>query len=293
MKPRTLVAGWFSFDLMGASAGDLMARDVVCGWLEELGCPYDIALAPPFDGGVRWQDVEPSRYANVVFVCGPFGNGPPLTDFLARFAGRPLVGVNLTMLEPLEVWNPFTLLLERDSSARANADLAMLAPQARVPVVGLILIDSQPEYRDKDRHQQANDALRRLLARRDVAVVPIDTRLDVNATGLRSAAAIESLIARMDVVVTTRLHGMVLSIKNSVPVVALDPVAGGAKILRQAKTLDWPLVFTLETGADDALDRAFDHCLAGEARIAAKVCCENARAKLQAVRDEFSKKFSK
>ena len=27
---KTLVAGWFSFELMGASAGDLMARDVAC-----------------------------------------------------------------------------------------------------------------------------------------------------------------------------------------------------------------------------------------------------------------------
>ena len=31
---KTLVAGWFSFEQMGASAGDLLARDLVCEWLE-------------------------------------------------------------------------------------------------------------------------------------------------------------------------------------------------------------------------------------------------------------------
>ena len=42
----------------------------------------------------------------------------------------------------------------------------------------------------------------RLTASRPMAAVRIDTRLDVNATGLRAAAEVESLIARMDVVVT-------------------------------------------------------------------------------------------
>jgi hypothetical protein len=50
---KTLVAGWFSFELMGASAGDLLARDVACEWLRDAGREYDIALAPPFTGGVN------------------------------------------------------------------------------------------------------------------------------------------------------------------------------------------------------------------------------------------------
>src|SRR3954452_23422882 len=98
---------------MGASAGDLLARDVACAWLREAGHEVDIALAPPFSGGVDWRTVNPANYAQVVFVCGPFGNGPPLTDFLERFAGLRLIGLNLTMMEALEVWNPFALLIER------------------------------------------------------------------------------------------------------------------------------------------------------------------------------------
>ena len=58
-----------------------------------------------------------------------------------------------------------------------------------------------------------------------MAVVAIDTRLDANRTGLRTPAQVESLIARTDVVVTTRLHGLVLALKNGVPAVAIDTVA--------------------------------------------------------------------
>jgi hypothetical protein len=57
----------------------------------------------------------------------------------------------------------------------------------------------------------------------EVAAVPIDSRLDVNKAGLRTPAEVESSIARMDVVLTTRLHGTALSLKNGVPVVAIDP----------------------------------------------------------------------
>jgi len=284
---KALVTGWFSFVQMGASAGDLLARDVACGWLRDAGREFDVALAPPFSGGVDWRAVDPAAYSEVVFVCGPFGNGPPLTEFLAQFAGRPLVGLNLTMLEPLEAWNPFDLLIERDSSARAHPDLALLARQPLVPVVGLVLIDSQPEYGHRDRHESANAALGRLAAGRDLAVVRIDTRLDANTTGLRTAAQVESLIARTDVVLTTRLHGMVLALKNGVPAVAIDPVAGGAKVRRQAAALGWPVVFDADALDERALDEALTYCLAAEARTRAYECAHRARARLAAARTEF------
>ena len=99
---KTLVAGWFSFSGMGATAGDLMARDVVCDWLDEADVAYDVALDPPFTSGpggaagVDWRAADPRHYARVVFVCGPFGNGPPAAEFLAHFAhGVPWAHVDI------------------------------------------------------------------------------------------------------------------------------------------------------------------------------------------------------
>ena len=284
---KTLVAGWFSFEQMGASAGDLIARDLACSWLEEAGHAYDVALAAPFEGGVNWRIVDPAAYSHVVFVCGPFGNGEPIKEFLPRFTGCCLVGLNLSMLDPLDVWNPFDLLLERDSSATARPDITILGHQSLVPVVGLVLIDLQPEYGEKDLRKVANNAFERLIASREMALVRIDTRLDENRTGLRTPAEVESLIARMDVVLTTRLHGLVLALKNGVPAIAIDSVAGGHKVSRQAEVLEWPYIFHAEALDDEALRQAFDHCLTEKAQQEARICRDRARTMLEEVRNTF------
>lgn len=284
---KVLLTGWFSFEQMGASAGDLMARDVAAAWMEEAGAAYEIAHASPFEGGVRLDEIDPSVYTHLVFVCGPFGNGPPITDLLRRFSHCKLIGLNLSMLEPLEVWNPFSLLLERDSSRIARPDMSLLSLRPLVPVVGLVLIDDQPEYGERDLRKEANEAFGRLLAGRETAVVKIDTRMDENATGLRTPQEVESLIARMDVVLTTRLHGLVLALKNGVPVIAIDSVAGGHKVSRQAGTLGWKSAFLAEALVDEELDEAFSFCLSIEGRKLARECSRSAKKSLEQTGDEF------
>jgi polysaccharide pyruvyl transferase WcaK-like protein len=98
---------------------------------------------------------------------------------------------------------------------------------------------------------------------------------------------VESLIARMDVVVTTRLHGLVLAIKNGVPAVAIDPIAGGAKLLRQARVLEWPICFIADGLDDDRLADAFEYGLTAEARLTARECAVRARTRLTGVREQF------
>ena len=285
---RVLVAGWFSWTDMAATAGDLMARDVACAWLAEAGRDVDVANAPAFGPGVDWRTADPQAYADVVFVCGPARGLPPLTDFLLRFAGSRRVGLDLTMLDPLDSWNPFHVLLERDSDVRSHPDLAFAAPTTAVPVVGEILVEPYPpEFPDRDRQAQAREGVERLLGSRELARVPIDTRLPDNAGGLRTAAEVESLIARMDAVVTTRLHGLVLALKNGVPAVAIDPVAGGSKISRQAAAVGWPCVRTADALVDAELVEALDFCLGDAGRDQARECRRRAGEILDGVRGEF------
>ena len=289
---KTLVTGWFSYELYGATAGDLMACDLVCDWLREAGHTVDVALAPPFKGGVDWRAVEPRDYSHLVFVCGPFRDSEVARELLGRFAHCHKTGVNLSMLDPIELWNPFDLLLERDSNVAVNPDVTMLSQQPKVPVVGLMLVLPQNEYKDRGRHKMANQALRRLIASREMAVVPIDTRLDENSTGLRTAPEVESLIARMDVVLTTRLHGTVLALKNGVPAVAVDAIAGGAKVTSQASELGWPKCFAVENVTDEELQRAFDFCLTPEARKLARDCTTRAQSRLADLKQKFMTELS-
>jgi hypothetical protein len=284
---RTLVAGWFSFETGHATAGDLLARDVACEWLEQIAQPYHVAFVPPFSGDVDWRQVDPADYSHVVFVCGPFENGDSEREFLGRFSGCRLIGLNLTMLLPLEVYNPFEALVERDSSVRVNPDLVWGSHATRVPVVGVCLVE---DY-EAGLTDITNKAIQKLVESREISVVPIDTRLDTNSTGLRSPAEIESLIARMDAVITTRLHGTVLALKNGVPALAIDPEAGGAKILRQTRAVGWNVAFTVDDLSDEALQKALDYCLTDEARNEARACRERAAHLLERVREEFLAAF--
>ncbi|NOH01800.1 MAG: glycosyltransferase [Chloroflexi bacterium] len=280
---RALVAGWFSFEDGHATAGDLLTRDLVCEWLVEAGMPYDVAAAPPFTGGLDWRTADPQAFTHVVFVCGPFGRDEHEQEFLKRFNECRLIGMNLSMKLPLDEWNPFDFLIERNSSRIVHPDISFLSRQPHVPVIGLCLV----EHYEGAPVEEANVAIQRLLESNEVAVVPIDTRLDTNQTGLRTPAEVESLLARMDVVVTTRLHGTALSLKNGVPVLAIDPEVGGWKIRRLAELVGWHVTFNVDDLDEKALQKALDFCLTDEARALARACGERASQMVQEVKREF------
>ncbi len=284
---KVLVAGWFSFEKCNVTAGDLMARDLACEWVEKAGYSYDVALALPFSGGVDWRLVDPTNYSHVIFVCGPFPYLKIGLEFLQHFHQCRLIGLDLSMLEPIDIWNPFDVLIERDSSADSHPDITFLSTQPKVPVVGIILVHPQAEYKEKGKQDLANEAIARLINSRGMVAIPIDTGLDPNTTNLRSAAEIESAIARMDLVLTTRLHGMVLALKNGVPVVAIDAISGGAKVTRQAETIGWDTVFSIDTLSDETLVKAFEYAQTKEAQAKAKECQIRARASVEKVRDRF------
>jgi hypothetical protein len=286
---RVLVAGWFSFSDGHATAGDVLARDLTCEWLARAGFAYDVGVAPPFVGGVDWRNTRPEDYTHVVFLCGPFQQGALEEQFLQHFAGCRLIGLDLSMLTALDKWQPFDDLFERDSSAASRPDIVFLSRQPLVPVVGRCLVEPY----EVSYWKLANEAIARLVTARDAAVVEIDTRLDANSTALRTAAAIESLIARVDLLITTRLHGLVFALKNGVPVIAIDPMGDGAKILRQARTIGWPLAFPADKLSDRELQDAFDYCLTEDARANARECGEHARRMLAELPREFLATFER
>ncbi|MEX0599900.1 MAG: polysaccharide pyruvyl transferase family protein [Rhodothermales bacterium] len=270
---KMLVAGWFSFENGHATAGDMLARDVACEWMKAAGWSPDVSMAAPFEGGVDLDRVDPADYSHLLFVCGPFEQGELEARLLGRFGHCRLIGLNLSMSVPLDQWSPFDLLLERDSSRAAHPDIVFTSRTRKIPVIGVCRVEPFPGAAD----HLANAAIDRLVASGEMAVVEIDTRLDANTTGLRTAAEVEALIARVDVLITTRLHGLVLALKNGVPAIAIDPIAGGAKIRKQAQTIGWPIVFNTDCLSDVQLHRALTYCLTDDARRRAVQSAARAR----------------
>ena len=112
---KALVAGWFSFEHMGATAGGLYARRAL-----RLARQCRLLVRRSTRSSLRpgaWLRAEPEQYSHLIFVCGPFDRSWMVTQFLERLAGRHLAGVNLSMLESLETWNPYDL---RSSAPRTR-----------------------------------------------------------------------------------------------------------------------------------------------------------------------------
>lgn len=78
-----------------------------------------------------------------------------------------------------------------------------------------------------------------------------------------------ALVSRFDVVVTTRLHGLVLALRTGTPVIAVDPVAGGAKVSAQARAVGWPALVDAAALGEELLDHWWRWTLSEPGRTAA------------------------
>jgi len=291
---RVLVTGWFSVPDGEITAGDLLARDAAVAHLRTLGVAHDVAMtrtfAPDDAESVDLTAVDPQRYDVVLWVCGP-ARGRQLQRVADRFAHARFVGVDVSLVGGLA---PLHAALARDGGdGPPRPDTSLLVPVPAVPVVGLCTANRQDEYADRQRHDLVHDVVRPALASAPgpagpPAVVAFDTRLATGEPHVPSTAAqVESLLRRLDAVVSSRLHGMVLALKNGVPVVALDPVEGGAKVAAQAEALGWPVLLPHEV-TTERVHAALAEALSEGARERARAVLPAATAALAGYADELA-----
>jgi hypothetical protein len=72
-----------------------------------------------------------------------------------------------------------------------------------------------------------------------------------------------------------------------VPAVAVDPIAGGAKVARQAAVLGWPHVLLPDETSVPVMTQAIATCLTEAARVQARACSQRARESLEEVHARF------
>ncbi|MQA87099.1 MAG: polysaccharide pyruvyl transferase family protein [Streptosporangiales bacterium] len=275
---RVLIAGWPSFVHGEATAGDVLSMEAVEGALTRAGVACETAWSPVFrPGHLRLDDAPAEHYTHVVFVCGPV-HGEQLRALHRRYARCRRIAVDVSVTDPDDAAAAgFDVLLPRDrAGAEPRRDLSALPDPRPVPVVGVILAPEQPEYGRRRRHGEVTARLTAWLKRQDCVRVPVDTRLDRRdwrRCGTEDQLA--SLIRRLDSVVTTRLHGLVLGLSNGVAALAVDPVAGGAKVSAQARAWSWPAIVTADALPEDESEHErrlrgwFDWCLSPAGRSAA------------------------
>ncbi len=227
---RALLTGWFSFLHGEATAGDVLALESVSAALAAAGLGYDVAWSPVFrPGGLRLDDARPGQYSHLIFICGP-AHGEQVAALHRHFAGCRRIAVGVSVIDPADpAVTGFQVVLARDGNrSQPVRDLAAAAVSAAtasaIPVAGLALATGQGEYGPRRRHQLVADGLTRWLGSKSCAPVPLETRLDIHDWRLCSTpGAFLSLLTRLDLVVTTRLHGLALALSAGVPAIAVRP----------------------------------------------------------------------
>lgn len=266
---RVLLTGWFSFLHGEATAGDVLAAQAAAAALDAAGVGYDIAWSPVFrPGALGLGDAAPERYTHLVFVCGPV-SGDQIRGLHVRYRSCRRIAVGVTVVDEKDpACAGFDVLLPRDAPGMAPVrDLAAAAPggppgSSAMPVAGVVLTNGQGEYGQRRQHDLVTARLADWLAGKSCAPVPLETRLDSADWRLCSSPdALTALISRLDIVLTTRLHGLVLALRAGVPALAVDPVAGGGKVTAQAAAWNWPAVVAAEQTANRGLlDEWWDWC---------------------------------
>ena len=258
---RFLVAGWFSFDEVVATIGDELGADVVVGWLTELGVDVDVAWAPYLQRGPHWRDVDVSRYTHLVFVSGPLMDTPLLHELTGAFAAAERWAVNVSVVDDVGR-GMFDRVWERDAPGTARPDLAGATTTPDVPVLAVAFAPAQEEYGTRSQADRVRRVIEGWLGARALPWFELDMDLYA-APHDRFPAQVEALVRRADVVVSMRLHALVLGLAHGVPVIACDAVAGGAKVSAQATALGWPLRLTAGEIDPASLDAALEHALSG------------------------------
>lgn len=265
---RVLVTGWPSFLHGEATAGDVLSMRRVARALAGAGVAVDVAWSPGYrPDALHLDDADPGRYTHLVFTCGP-AHGEQVRWLHRRYAACRRIAVGVSVVDPGDAAvTGFHRMLARDGLGGTAPDLSYPAEVTPTVVAGVVLAPGQSEYGDRRRHDEVHKEVLTWVSGLDCARVPVDTRLDTS--DWRQAAtpdALCSLMARLDVVVTTRLHGLVLAVRAGVPALAVDPVAGGGKVTAQAHTLGWPAVVPAEDTRPDVLDHWWRWCLSEAGR---------------------------
>ncbi|WP_338890196.1 polysaccharide pyruvyl transferase family protein [Rhodococcus sovatensis] len=277
-----LVVGWSSFVHGESTAGDVLATEAVRRHLCENALFHDVAWSPVMASAIPpatfpnvisrnviYDEVVPASYTHVIFVCGPV-HGDQIAEMHRVFAHCRRIALGVSVIDPLapEVRDFHTVIARDQISSVPSIDVSATVPTEDLPLVGVMLTSGQNEYGHRRRHESVISTLDQWLTGRDeYAFVELDTRLDPRGwRSTSSADQVETLIRKCAAVITMRMHGLVLALKNAVPVVGIDPVSGGGKLTDQATAWSWPAVIACTEVSDGALDRNIQWALSERGR---------------------------
>lgn len=220
------------------TVGDVMSVYNVATWFLRQG----------FRVHIRWDgelfDLNESRISEdaarrqtfdaICYVCGPLRDW--IAPYVKQFSSRKRFAIGVSVLSTYDPTSDYDYVGARDSRDISTFDLAFadigyphISADRRLAFreVGVSLVGPQREYGEDAGHSLVVEAIRSI--DKEFALVPIQTLLRPDSLHVYDA---ELLFQTFHAVVTTRMHGALLSAFHGVPVIAIDQIRGGGKVSR-------------------------------------------------------------
>lgn len=253
---------WWGSSPHGATLGDLLAVRNLSTELSRRGWPHSVVSHPRFAEQGHVVAVDHARLKpgidTIVFVCGPLVNTARLAFLLGRFPAAAKFAVGVSVLAHEAALNRrFTGFVARDGLIPSHFDLSIAEveppappPGGRPLKAGLCFRGAQKEYRGRAcLAERAQGLLAGLTERFGLEPVPFTTDLGSG----RSAADVQAALRSVDIVLTTRLHGSLLALAAGKPVIAIDQIAGSAKVLPVVSRTGWRHALAVDDASEERL----------------------------------------
>jgi len=270
---RALIFGPFGVRDRACTFGDVQAAQVVASWLTEKNIEYDIVNEVSCSKkSIKFNEINPKIYNILFYVCGPFGTSSfrPL-DIINDFSHCKKIAINTTISrDDISTYNGYVdYIVARDSTTIKNPDLVFNIKNKKVPVIGVLLVHLNGRCSGGIRyHENIKKEVWNFFDKEKFARIDIDTTITTeknkNRTRVYSSDILESLICKCDAIISTRLHGIVYSLKNKIPVLAIDPIGGGHKVRRQTESINWPALLIGENATAENISLEIKKILEGK-----------------------------
>lgn len=293
MNKMKILVTWYGAFKNNGTIGDYLAVKSLTHFLDEKKYDFDCACYKHFDelkgNIVSLETINDKEYTVIIFCCGPILKvHENLNKLFTRFETITKIGVGVSLFpkDHFNYYNPFDFVLAREHGERTYEDIAILAEQdvipkrhnRKIPKVGLILRNSQEEYGQENcKWELANSILMKLaqFITRDTKksiirslwsffnkkIIFIDNHLETS--GL-TPKKIESRYNDCDIILTTRFHGAILSIRNTIPVIAIDQILSGGKVFNMIHETGYPFVWKVNEVNPEELEHTSTMLLEGK-----------------------------
>lgn len=233
MTEPVYIASWGSIAQRHMTTGDQAARDVVVAALESSGVECRVVT----------EQSPPPADALKIWVSGPVDlSYAPQRAVLGDGSGWLLAGTTL-ITDRLAPTLCDTSTARDGPGVPTRGDLAALAPrETGGGFAAVMLRGAQPEYRHRaDQADAIAQAVQHTLDKLGLWSLPIGTHQPAALTSGQMLTGIEKVLSAATVVITSRLHGVIFSLRAGRVPVVIDEVDGHGKITDLATAFGLPV----------------------------------------------------